>query len=79
MFIATFYTHFGAQQFFNLCKQDDDSACMMPVPRALSAACGICVRFDRDRTASVESSPPEDLEALYRLDEREYTCLLRTE
>ena len=45
VYIATFHTHFGAMSFRNqLCKRGD-TAVMMPVPRALSASCGVCVRF----------------------------------
>ena len=47
MYIATFHTHLGAMTFRNtLLSLGDDSAIMMPVPRALSASCGTCVRFE---------------------------------
>ena len=53
MYIATFFTHFGAQSFYTAMKHQDPAARMMPVPRALSASCGICVSFEADRTAAV--------------------------
>ena len=44
--IATFHTHFGAMSFQKKVEKLGRSAGMMPVPRALSASCGVCVRFD---------------------------------
>ena len=35
----------------------------MPVPRALSASCGVCVRFEGEFEPSMAS---DDLEAVYR-------------
>ena len=49
MYIATFYTHYGAQTFHKMQKSIDSKAELMPVPRALSASCGICVMFELDR------------------------------
>ena len=79
MYIATFFTHFGAQSFYTAMKHQDPAARMMPVPRALSASCGICVSFEADRTAAVIAAPPEDLEGLYRTDGKRYEALYETE
>lgn len=46
MYIATFYTHYGAQVFYNKAQSFDANAKMMPVPRAVSASCGTCVYFN---------------------------------
>ena len=44
--IATFHTHFGALTFQKKLRGlGDAAAMMMPVPRALSASCGTCVKF----------------------------------
>ena len=80
MYIATFYTHFGAQNFYARTKQKDPEAKMMPVPRVLSASCGICVRFELDLTDPIRADLPEDLEAIYRTEDgRTFETLLSTE
>lgn len=43
--IATFHSLFGAMSFKKKLAALGDSPVMMPVPRALSASCGTCVRF----------------------------------
>lgn len=76
MYIATFFTHFGATSFHSQMKKKDSAAKLMPVPRALSASCGICVTYEVDVTNSVRANVPEDLEALYSFDGSSYTTLI---
>lgn len=45
-YIATFHTHFSAMHTFRAMKAAGIAAEMCPVPRALSADCGSCVRYD---------------------------------
>ncbi len=59
MYIATFYTHFGAVSFSRMLQRCGQAGTMMPVPRALSASCGVCVRF-----AQMEGLPLEDCDDL---------------
>lgn len=47
-YIATFHTHYGAMRFYQKLKKKEIIAQMMPVPRSLSASCGVCVRFHED-------------------------------
>ena len=47
-YIATFHTHFAAMQTYRAMRDAGIHADMAPVPRALSADCGTCVRFDAD-------------------------------
>ena len=47
----------------------------MPVPRALSASCGICVMFELDNITELIAEQPEDLEGLYLHDEDGYKLL----
>ena len=47
-YIATFHTHFAAMKTFRAMRDAGIHAEMAPVPRALSADCGTCVRFDAD-------------------------------
>jgi len=49
IYIATFYSHFGAVRFKKECKKENISAEAMPVPRDLSSSCGTCVRFETDK------------------------------
>ena len=48
IYIATFFSHFGAMQYKKICDKTGISARMMPVPRALSSSCGTCVRLAAD-------------------------------
>lgn len=79
MYIATFYTQYGAQVFHKRIKEFDYTATLMPVPRVLSAACGICVKFERDLTEDIISDVPEDIEALYEYKEKGYVTLFDSE
>ena len=45
VYIATFYSHFGAIRFNKQCAQQGVEVRPMPVPRALSSSCGTCARF----------------------------------
>ncbi len=75
--IATFHTHFGAIQFQKLCKERGDKPKMMPVPRALSASCGTCVKFGIpfDEASMVH----EDLDSIYAVEGSDYRLLFHNE
>jgi len=61
--IATFYTHYGAIKFHSECIKADVTSKILPVPRALSSSCGVCVRF---MDISYERAKgAEDLDACY--------------
>lgn len=62
-YLATFYTHYGAMRFHKHCRQDGVPAKMMPVPRELSASCGVCVRFEA--ACAPKSAEHEDMERCY--------------
>ena len=69
-YIATFHTHFGAMSFERNLKKQGIICQMSPVPRKLSASCGVCVRFKTD------STPKElngcDLQGIYSIEENSY-------
>lgn len=44
-YVATFHTHFSAQQSCRDLKAAGVKARMAPVPRQLSSSCGTCVRY----------------------------------
>ena len=62
-YLATFYTHYGAMHFHKHCVKEGVSAKMAPVPRELSASCGVCVRFESERAACI--SDHADMECCY--------------
>ena len=58
IYIATFFSHFGAMQYKKICDKTGITAKMMPVPRMLSSSCGTCVRMEAD-CADVLPRPEE--------------------
>ena len=59
MYIATFYSHFGAIKFKKELAKKDITATLAPVPRDLSSSCGTCVRFDSETYCPVGEIPEE--------------------
>ena len=47
-YIATFHTHLSAMRSQRTLSANGVSARLAPVPRALSASCGTCVRYEAD-------------------------------
>lgn len=45
VYIATFYSHFGALLYCKALKDQGILGKLMPVPRKLSASCGTCVSY----------------------------------
>ena len=45
-YIVTFFSHFGAVRYKQLCAEAGVACRMMPVPRDLSSSCGTCVRCE---------------------------------
>lgn len=77
--IATFYTHFGAMSFHRRLKREGlADAEMMPVPRALSASCGVCVRYQADAPGESHKSA-EDLERIYTACGSEYRLVFEAD
>ena len=64
IYIATFFSHFGAMHCKKLCDQAGLSARLMPVPRKLSSSCGTCVRVEA-----------QDAEQIPRTEESEQIAL----
>ncbi len=59
IFIATFYSHFGAIRFKKGCDKINVEAKLMPVPRNLSSSCGTCVRFEALNACPLSEWPTE--------------------
>ena len=64
VYIATFYTHYGALTFKKQCLEE--SVKMMPVPREISASCGVCIQFEGISAPKVDEH--EDMECCYIVD-----------
>ena len=64
-FLATFHTHYGALRFHKHCQTNGLIAKMKPVPRELSASCGVCVRFEAAGAPVLNDH--EDMERCYAL------------
>lgn len=75
-FITTFHTHFGAQSFSRFLKKEQIACQMMPVPRQLSASCGICVAFEDDMTELIRADIPEDMEGLYEVNGKSFNTII---
>lgn len=75
-YLATFYTHLGAIEFLHAVSREDTSVRMAPVPRVLSASCGVCVYFSVPFASTFCS---EDLEAVYQVEGHNYQELYRNE
>ena len=76
IFIATFYSHFGAVRFKKICESAGMKARMMPVPRDLSSSCGTCVRYEGDTPCPGENYPDE-MEQVVQKEENGYLVLYR--
>ena len=68
IWIATFYSHFGAMRCKKLCDQAGIPARMMPVPRRLSSSCGTCVRMESDSADALPRAEETEQIALERED-----------
>ena len=63
-YIVTFFSHFGAVRYKQLCGERGISCRMMPVPRDLSSSCGTCVVFQAAELEAAESLQTPELEQL---------------
>lgn len=71
VYIATFYSHFGAIRYKKICEGAGLVAKTMPVPRNLSSSCGTCVRYEAEE-AIVGEEIPDEVEKIVRVCENEY-------
>lgn len=77
IYIATFYSHFGAIRFK---KEHTDirSPKLMPVPRNLSSSCGTCVRFEADEF-KIGADPKGEIEQIVAVKENGYETIYHAE
>ena len=69
-YIALFYTHYGSIKYSKFLKSKNVENEIMPVPRALSSSCGICVKFST--TIDIRTIVSNDIESIFMLSDGEY-------
>lgn len=78
IYIATFYSHFGAIRFKKSCEQAGFKAKLMPVPRDLSSSCGTCVRYEGG-CFDLAKEIPDEVEQIVEIKNGEYIPHFRAE
>ena len=68
IYIATFFSHFGAMHCKKLCDLSGLPAKMMPVPRKLSSSCGTCVRVEAESAEQIPRTEESEQIALEEAD-----------
>lgn len=76
IYIATFYSHFGAIRFKRVCDKEQIPAKCMPVPRNLSSSCGTCVRCTGRLP---QGDPSDETEQIVRVGTEKYEVIYRAE
>lgn len=75
--IATFYTHSGSLKFLRVLKGLGIKGQLMPVPRKISASCGVAARFHAP--GMVEEMQMEEVERIFQIKAGEYYLLYTKE
>jgi len=73
IYIATFFSHFGAMHCKKLCDGEGIPAKLMPVPRKLSSSCGTCVRIEAPDAEQIPRT--EETEQIALEEEEGYRIL----
>lgn len=76
IYIATFYSHFGAIRFRKRCEEARWPARIMPVPRDLSSSCGSCVRYEGAKMVP-SGEVPEEVEQIVAVEQDGYRSCYR--
>jgi len=61
-YLATFSSHYGALTFYQRLQSEEVWAEIIPLPRALSSSCGICVRYQSNTPLGMNAY---ELECIY--------------
>lgn len=78
IFIATFYSHFGAMSYKKSCDKYGYPAREMPVPRSLSSSCGTCVQYECENGIILDPMP-EEVEQIVKVLDEGYEQIYQTE
>lgn len=74
IYIATFFSHYGAIQYNKELKKVGIVGTLMPVPRSLSSSCGTCVKFE---AVSSEVPVTEETESIVKQESNEYVNVFK--
>ena len=74
IYIATFFSHFGAMLYCKALQKQGIPAKLMPVPRKASASCGTCVRYEHVSAIDFEDC---ELDCVYEVADDVLNCVLR--
>ena len=77
IYIATFFSHYGAMHCKKLCEKTGIPARMMPVPRMLSSSCGTCVRMEAENADVLPRT--EEMEQIALEQNNGYAVLWKAE
>jgi len=77
VYIATFYSHFGAIRFKKEYASEIQKAKLMPVPRDLSSSCGTCVSFESDENFTFTNDPRGEIEQVVKVTANGYDILFK--
>lgn len=75
IYIATFFSHFGAVRFKKYCDTSGWQSKIMPVPRDLSSSCGTCVRFEGECPTTLS----DEIEKIVAVENGKYRILYQAE
>lgn len=78
IYIATFFSHFGAVRFARLWEKCGGQAKLMPVPRRLSSSCGTCVEYVAD-TIWPEGAVTDEVEQIVAVLGEDFESLYKAE
>lgn len=67
MYIATFFSHFGAIRFKKLMETKVKNIVLMPVPRSVSSSCGTCAKFEAKNIENIDFSVIEELDKIIEI------------
>ncbi|NLO98021.1 MAG: DUF3343 domain-containing protein [Peptococcaceae bacterium] len=76
-YLATFYTHMGAINYYRYLKKIGVRAETLPVPRKYSSNCGVAVKFYTEQ--DIENLISEDMEKLFMIVDGEDQLIYRNE
>ena len=73
-YIATFYSHYGAMQYYKSLKNQGITAKLKPAPRKVSVSCGTCVSYEHDTAIDLSDC---ELDSIYIENNSKYTQVMQ--
>ena len=79
IYIATFFSHFGALRFKKDCEMENLKVEIMPVPRDLSSSCGTCVKFEKENLTKKDIKHSDEIEQIVQITKEGYKSIYKAE